>query len=198
MKEPEAISNLANSFSKLPGVGNKSSERMAYAFLRLSKEEQKEFLMAMDGAMNKVHPCPICGLYTDRDKCEVCSDENRDQQTLCVVSDIKDALAIEKMGVFGGLYHVLGGALSVSKGVGVEDLSIDSLLGRIEGGKFKEVILALNPTLEGETTALYIAKILEGKDLSITRLGVGLAMGSTLDYADSLTLSKAFEGRKKI
>lgn len=198
MKELISIEALTNSFSKLPGVGNKSAERMAYAFLRLTKEDQDEFLASMGKCMESIHPCPICGLYTEDEKCSVCADEERDQTTLCVVTDIKDALAIEKMHAYNGLYHVLGGTLSASKGIGIEDLSIAKLLERVEQGTIKEIILATNPTLDGETTALYIAKILEGKEITVTKLGRGLPMGGNLDYADSLTLEKAFEGRSKL
>jgi len=128
----------------------------------------------------------------------VCSDETRDHTTIVVVSEPKDALAIEKMNNYHGLYHVLGGSISASKGIGAEDLAIDPLLARVKNDGVKEVILATNPTIDGETTALFIAKLLEGTGVTVTRLGYGLPMGSSLDYADSLTLTKAFEGRKKI
>jgi recombination protein RecR len=198
MKELATISALIDSFSKLPGVGVKSAERMAYAVLAMREEDVLEFSKALADAKNKVHKCPLCGLYTEGEKCEICSDPNRDHQTLCVVSDVKDALAIEKMGNFHGVYHVLGGVISASKGIGAESLRIDSLLSRVKDEGVKEVILATNPTLDGETTALFVAKLLEGKGVAVTRLGYGLPMGSSLDYADSLTLSKAFEGRKKL
>ncbi|MCH3909627.1 MAG: recombination mediator RecR [Bacilli bacterium] len=198
MKELPTITSLINSFGKLPGVGVKSAERMAYAILSFSKEDQEEFSKAILAAGNKIHHCPICGLYTEDDKCEICSDMNRDHTTICVVSEPKDAIAIEKMNAFHGVYHVLGGLISLSKGIGCDSLHIDSLLMRVKEDKVKEVILATNPTLDGETTAMYVAKLLEGKGVTVTRLGYGLPMGSSLDYADSLTLSKAFEGRKKI
>jgi recombination protein RecR len=198
MKELATISALIDSFSKLPGVGVKSAERMAYAVLAMREEDVSEFAKAIGEAKSKVHKCPICGLYTEGEKCEVCADLKRDHQTLCVVSEVKDALAIEKMGTFQGVYHVLGGVISATKGIGAEALSIDSLLARVKDDGVKEVILATNPTLDGETTALFVAKLLEGRGVSVTRLGYGLPMGSSLDYADSLTLSKAFEGRKKL
>jgi recombination protein RecR len=198
MKELSTISALIDSFGKLPGVGIKSAERMAYAVLSMRKEDVAEFSKALDDAATKVHKCPICGLYAEDDKCEICLDPARSHETIVVVSQAKDALAIEKMSTFHGIYHVLGGTISAAKGIGAEDLSIDPLLSRIEKEGVKEVILATNPTLDGETTALFVAKLLEGKDVTVTRLGYGLPMGSSLDYADSLTLSKAFEGRKKI
>jgi recombination protein RecR len=198
MKELQSVNALINSFSKLPGVGVKSAERMAYAVLAMRQDDALEFAKALEDATKKVHKCPVCGLYTEGEKCEICLDPERDHQTICVVSDVKDALAIEKMAKFQGVYHVLGGVLSASKGIGAENLAIDSLLARVKQDGVKEVILATNPTLDGETTALFVAKLLEGKGVTTTRLGYGLPMGSSLDYADSLTLSKAFEGRKKL
>lgn len=198
MKELSSISSLINSFSKLPGVGVKSAERMAYAVLRMREEDVAEFAKALENAVTKVHRCPICGLYTEQDQCDVCADPLRDHSLICVVSEAKDALSIEKMNKYRGVYHVLGGVISASKGIGAENLAIDSLLQRVTAGHVQEVILATNPTLDGETTALFVAKLLEGKNVTVTRLGYGLPMGSSLDYADSLTLSKAFEGRKKI
>lgn len=198
MKEPSSISALVDSFSKLPGVGVKSAERMAYAVLAMRQEDADQFSKAITEVKAKVHPCPICGLCTESDKCDICSDPSRDQSTIAVVSQAKDALQIEKMNDYHGLYHVLGGSISASKGVGADDLAIDPLLLRVKKGGVKEVILATNPTIDGETTALFIAKLLEGTGVTVTRLGYGLPMGSSLDYADSLTLSKAFEGRKKI
>jgi recombination protein RecR len=198
MKELPSISALIDSFSKLPGVGVKSAERMAYAVLAMREEDAKEFASSIEQVKTRVHRCPICGLFTENEKCEVCSDETRDHTTIVVVSEPKDALAIEKMNNYHGLYHVLGGSISASKGIGAEDLAIDPLLARVKNDGVKEVILATNPTIDGETTALFIAKLLENTGVTVTRLGYGLPMGSSLDYADSLTLTKAFEGRKKI
>lgn len=198
MKELPSVTALIDSFAKLPGIGVKSAERMAYAVLMMRKEDTEEFAKAIANASSKVHPCPICGLFTEGEKCDICLDPNRDHETLCVVSEFKDALAIEKMNAYHGVYHVLGGTISAIKGIGAENLRIDTLLQRVSQDHVKEVILATNPTLDGETTALFIAKLLEGKNVVVTRLGYGLPMGSNLDYADSLTLTKAFEGRKKI
>jgi len=198
MKELASLNALIDSFSKLPGVGVKSAERMAYAVLNMREEDAKQFSEAIQAVKNKVHHCPVCGLFTEGEKCEICLDETRDRTSLVVVSEPKDALSIEKMNSFHGLYHVLGGSINASKGVGAEDLAIDPLLHRVKTEGIKEVILATNPTIDGETTALFIAKLLEGSGVTVTRLGYGLPMGSSLDYADSLTLLKAFEGRKKI
>jgi recombination protein RecR len=198
MKPLASLEALANSFSKLPGVGIKSAERMAYATLGMKEEDREEFIKSLSDVGTRIHSCPICGLYTESDKCEICSDPSRDQTSLCVIASAKDAYAIERTGSFHGLYHVLGGLLSASKGIGANDIKIDELISRVKDKKIKEVIIATNPTLDGETTALFIAKLLEGTGANVTRLGYGLPMGASLDYADSLTLSKALEGRKKI
>jgi len=200
MKELQTVASLIDSFGKLPGVGVKSAERMAYAVLAMKSEDREEFAKAIEAASTKIHRCPLCGLYAEgeKEKCEICEDPKRDHATICVVSEIKDALAIEKMNSYAGTYHVLGGVISASKGIGEENLTIDALLGRVKNENIKEVILATNPTLDGETTALFVAKLLEGHNVKVTRLGYGLPMGSSLDYADSLTLTKAFEGRKAI
>lgn len=198
MKELKSISILADSFQRLPGVGRKSAEKMAYSVLQMKKEAIQDFSDALIAVKNNVHKCPICGNYTEDDICDICKDPNRDKTKIIVVSDSKDILGFEKLRTFNGSYHVLGGVLSAINGVGVEDLTIDALLERIEKDKVTEVILATNPTVEGETTALYIAKILESKSINVSRLAYGLPMGGHLEYADSLTLSKALEGRKKI
>lgn len=198
MKELSAIAELIDAFEKLPGVGTRSAERMAYAVLAMPSVDKEAFAKAFQDADKNVRLCKECGLYSEEDTCEVCQDASRNHELLCVVAHVKDALAIEKMNSYNGLYHVLGGLLSASKGISPEDLSIDKLLHRVDENHVQEVIIATNPTLEGETTALFLAKLLEKKGVTTTRLGYGLPMGASLDYADSLTLSKAFEGRKKI
>ncbi len=198
MKELSSIVSLTDSFSKLPGVGNKSAERMAYAVLGMSNESKEQFIHAIEDVGSKIHKCPICGLYMEGEGCPVCSDETRDHSTIVVVSEYKEALAIEKMNSYHGLYHVLGGLINASKGILAGDIAIDPLLHRLENGAVKEVIIAISPTLEGQTTGLFIAKMLEGKNVIVTRLGYGLPMGASLDYTDALTLSKAFEGRRKL
>lgn len=198
MNDSPTFASLIDSFSKLPGIGAKTAERMAYAVLEMREEDAMEFSDAIANVKKRIHKCPKCGLYAEGELCEVCSDHNRDQSTLIVVSYPKDAYSFERISGFRGLYHVLGGVISPSKGMGMGELAIDSLLKRIDELEVKEVILATNPTLEGETTALFLAKMLEGKDLTVTRLAYGLPMGASLDYADALTLSKALEGRKKL
>ena len=168
---------------------------MAYAVLNFKDEDREEFSRALHNLGERVHPCPECGMYTENEgKCDICLDATRNHQLVCVVSEVKDIIAIEKMNSFQGVYHVLGGSINLAKGIGAEDLRIASLLKRVQENNIQEVILATSPTIEGETTALFIAKLLEGK-ANVTRLGYGLPMGLSLDYADPLTLAKAFEGR---
>ncbi len=198
MKELPSIVSLVDSFSKLPGVGTKSAERMAYAVLSMKNESREQFAKALIDVGNKIHKCPTCGLYVEGEECPICDDETRDHSTIVVVSDYKDLLAIEKMNSYHGLYHVLGGLISASKGIGSDDIAIASLLHRVDNEHPKEIIIAISPTLDGQTTGLYIAKLLENKGVLVTRLGYGLPMGANLDYTDSLTLSKAFEGRRKL
>lgn len=198
MKELQSVERLVDSFSKLPGIGHKSAQKMAYSVLEMSDENVEEFSIALKEVKNKVHKCPICGSLTEEEICEICSDSKRDHTRIIVVSYPKDIFPFEKLGTYNGVYHVLGGTLSAINGVGVEDLSINDLLERIKKDNVQEIILATNPTIDGETTALYIAKLLENKSINVSRLAYGLPMGGHLEYADTLTLSKALEGRKKI
>lgn len=198
MKELKSITKLIDSFSKLPGVGHRSAEKMAYSVLEMEDEDVEMFSDALKDVKHSVHHCQICGAYTEDDLCEICLDDNRDKTKIIVVSYPKDIEPFEKLGNYNGQYHVLGGVLSAVNGVGIQDLRIDELEKRIDENKVQEVIIATNPTTEGETTALYLARILEKKNVNLTRLAYGLPMGGHLEYADSLTLSKALEGRKKI
>ena len=198
MEKLKALVRLEESLVKLPSVGRRSAERMAYALLSMDEEDLIEFSDALKNLKQSIHVCPICGFLTDGDKCEICEDKERDQDVLMVVSYPKDVIAFENAETYHGLYHVLNGAISLGKGGSVEDLNIDALLRRVNNNNFKEVIIATNPTIEGEATALYIAKLLEPKVNSVTRLAYGLQMGGNLDYTDSLTLSKAIEGRRKL
>ena len=198
MEKLKALVRLEESLVKLPSVGRRSAERMAYALLSMDEEDLIEFSDALKNLKQSIHVCPVCGFLTDGDKCEICEDKERDQDVLMVVSYPKDVIAFENAETYHGLYHVLNGAISLGKGGSVEDLNIDALLRRVDNNSFKEVIIATNPTIEGEATALYIAKLLEPKVNSVTRLAYGLQMGGNLDYTDSLTLSKAIEGRRKL
>ncbi len=198
MEKLKALERLEESFSKLPSVGKKSAERMAFALLEMEDEDLLEFSDAIKSIKKSIHTCPICGSLTEHDICDICSDKSRDRHTVLVVSYPKDVIAFEKAEGYNGLYHVLGGTISISRGKGIDELSIDSLLERIEKEEIKEVIIATNPTVDGETTALYLAKLLEKYEVNVTRIAYGLPMGGNLDYTDSLTLSKALEGRRKI
>lgn len=198
MEKLKALIRLEESLAKLPSVGKRSAERMAYAMLNMEDDDLVEFSDAIKNLKQSIHVCPICGFLTEEEKCEICSDNEREQDVLMVVSYPKDVIAFENAESYRGLYHVLNGAISVSKGASIEDLNIASLLQRVEQGSFKEVIIATNPTIEGETTALYLARLLADKVETVTRLAYGLQMGGNLDYTDSLTLSKAVEGRRKL
>ncbi len=198
MKDLKSVQKLTDSFARLPGVGHKSAEKMAYAVLEMEEENVFDFADALKEVKTHVHHCPKCGNYTEDDICDICSDEARDKTKIVVVSFPRDIASFEKLKSYDGLYHVLGGVLSAVNGVGINDLNIESLFKRIKEDGVKEIILATNPTTEGETTALYLAKLLEKEEVNVSRLAYGLPMGGYLEYADPLTLAKALEGRKKI
>ena len=198
MNQLKSLVRLQESLAKLPSVGKKSAERMAFAMLEMDDEDLKEFSEAIKDLKAKIHFCPICGNITEDETCDICQDESRDRSTILVVASPKDVLAFENAEGYHGLYHVLGGTISLSKGKGIEELNIASLMKRIDEENIKEIIIATNPTVDGETTALYLAKLLQDKNVNVTRLAYGLPMGGNLDYADALTLAKAIEGRRKI
>ena len=198
MEKLKALIRLEESLAKLPSVGRRSAERMAYAMLNMEDDDLNEFSDAVKNLKQSIHVCPICGFLTEGEKCEICEDQDRDPDTLMVVSFPKDVIAFENAEYYRGLYHVLNGVISLNKGQSVDDLNINSLLKRVEEHHFKEVIIATNPTIEGETTALYLARLINDKVDVVTRLAYGLQMGGNLDYTDALTLSKAVEGRRKL
>ena len=198
MKNLKALERLIESLSKLPSIGKKSAERMAYAILDMDDDDVLEFSESLLNIKKSIHRCPICGNYAEGDVCDICADTDRDESLLMIVSYPKDVIAFENAEGYKGKYHVLNGVIAPSKGKGIEDLNFDSLIQRINEGKIKEVIIATNPTIEGETTGLYIAKKLEPYGLEVTRLAYGLQMGGALDYTDALTLSRALEGRRKL
>ena len=198
MSKLKALERLEVSLNKLPSVGKKSAERLAFAMLDMEEDDLKEFAEAISNLKESIHLCPICGNLTENEVCDICADESRDKSTIMVVSTPKDVLALEKAEDYRGLYHVLGGTISLSKGKGVADLRIKELMDRLESGEVKEVILATNPTVDGETTALYLAKLIEPLNIEVTRIAYGLPMGGNLDYTDSLTISRAIEGIRKI
>ena len=198
MENLKSLEVLQEQLSKLPGVGKKSAERMAYTLLDYDQEDLEDIARAISSLKQKIHFCPICGMISDIDGCYICDDSTRDQSTVMIVSYPKDVMSLEKSGAYHGLYHVLNGELSLAKGINIDSLNIDSLFARLEKSDIKEIILATNPTLDGETTSSYLNKLLEKYEIKITRLAYGLQMGGNLDYVDPLTLSKALEGRHKI
>ena len=198
MEKLKALVRLEESLVKLPSVGRRSAERMAYALLGMEEEDLLEFSDALKNLKQSIHVCPICGFLAEQENCEICESKDREQDILMIVSYPKDVIAFENAETYHGLYHVLNGVISLGKGGSVEDLNIDALLERVQKQHFNEVIVATNPTIEGEATALYIAKLLENKVGNVTRLAYGLQMGGNLEYTDSLTLSKAIEGRRKL
>ena len=198
MKPLKSIEQLTNSFSLLPGVGHKSAEKMAYSVLTMTEEQANEFSQEILRVKREIKQCKKCGNYCEGDFCEICQDESRNKQKIIVVSSPKDIEAFERLNDFDGVYHSLNGVISAIKGIGIEDLNVESLFNRIKQDDVKEIILATNSTLEGETTGLYLAKLLEKYDIVVSRLAYGLPVGAHLEYADTLTLSKALEGRKKI
>lgn len=196
MHELKVIEDLIASLKVIPGIGNKSAERIAYEFLKMDEGKVNSLINALTNIKKDVSICPNCGAYIENDTCEFCLDKSRNQDTLIVVSSYKDVLAFERLPSFHVKYHILNGSISPSKGISASDINISKLLSRIEQEQIKEVILATNPTIDGETTALYIAKLLEKYDnIKISRLAYGLPMGANLDYTDDLTLSRALEGR---
>lgn len=198
MKYPQTFENLINGLKKLPGVGAKSAERMAYQILNMDDEDIHNLANSLIDSKNKLVRCKKCGCMSEGELCEICKDDSRDNHTLCIVQNTKDVYALEKAKNYSGVYHVLNGVISASLGVTPNDLNLQELINRIENDEIKEVILATNPNIEGETTALYIAKLLDGKNVEVTRLAYGLPVGASLDYADEYTLIKAMQGRRKL
>ncbi len=194
---PKSLQKLIDSFRLLPGVGAKTAERYAFTVLDFTEEENQAFVSALISTHSSIHKCQTCGNLAEEDECLICKDKTRDHNLICVVQHPKDIIAIQRVQDYRGVFHVLHGAIATSKGILPSDLNIASLLNRVNETT-KEVIIATNPTLEGETTAMYIAKLLFEKDINVTRIAHGLPMGGHLDYADELTLAKAMEGRQKI
>lgn len=193
-----AIEKLVVQLSKLPGVGRKTAQRYAYFVLGMDSEQTLEMARALEEAAKNVHPCPICGMYTDLEKCELCSDPRRTDEIICVVSDPKDVVAMEKTREFLGKYHVLFGSLSPMDGIGPNELRINALMDRCKEGKVKEVILATDSDAKGDVTASYIAKLLKPLGITATRIARGIPIGGNLEYIDEVTLLKALEGRREM
>lgn len=194
---PVAIEKLIEEFAKLPGIGQKTAQRLALHVLNLPEDEVKEFAGALVKARGTIKYCSVCGNFTDKDPCAICSNPNRDKSIICVLEQPKDIITIEKVKEFNGLYHILHGNLSPMQGRGPQDIRIRELVSRMKE-EIKEVIVATNPNIEGEATAMYIAKILKPLDVKVTRIAAGVPVGGDLEYADEVTLSKALEGRVEI
>ena len=194
MRQPEVIERLVNRFAALPGVGRKTAQRYAYAVIEMSDEDAKSFAEAITEVKEKVKFCSVCGNLTDKDVCDICSSRSHD--VICVVAEPKDVLALERVAGRTFVYHVLGGTLSPLDGRGPEKLRIKQLLSRLDG--VKEVIMATNPDVEGEATAMYIARLLRPLGVKVTRLAQGISMGSEIEYADEVTLTRALESRTEI
>jgi len=194
----DPVTRLIEEFNKLPGIGPKSAARLAYHLLRLPEDEARSLAEAIVAVKEKTVLCSTCQNITDRDPCAICADENRERSMICVVEEPLDILALERTGYYKGRYHVLHGVISPMDGVGPEDLKIRELLPRLEGGMVKEVILATNPNLEGEATAMYLHRLISPLGIKVTRLARGLPMGGDLEYADEVTLTRALEGRQEL
>ena len=196
----ESLRLLAEQFARLEGVGKKSAMRMAFSILELNEEEAKAFSQAILDAKEKIHLCPVCQNLTDRDVCPICADENRDHSLICVVSDARTVLAMEKVREYRGTYHVLHGLISPMNGITPDQLKIKELLERINDPEdpVDEVIVATNPTVEGEATAMYLSRLLKPLGVQVTRLAYGVPVGADLEYADEITLFRALEGRREV
>ncbi len=192
----DSLQRLVAQLSKLPGIGRKSAQRLAYFLLAQPKEEAEALAQAILQARQSVRRCSVCGNYTDEERCAICRDERRDRRLLCVVRDPRDVAAMERTRDYNGLYHVLHGVISPMEGVGPEDIAIKELLGRLDG--VEEVILATNPDIEGEATAAYIARLLKPFGLRVSRIAHGMPVGSDLEYTDEITLSRAMRGRTSL
>ena len=194
----ESLSRLAEKFGRLEGVGKKTAMRMAFSILELEAEEAEDFARAILDAKEKIHLCPVCQNLTDREVCPICADEERDRSVICVVTDARTVLAMEKVREYRGTYHVLHGLISPMNGITPEQLKIKELLARVATGEVGEVIVATNPTVEGEATAMYLSRLLQPFGVRVTRLAYGVPVGADLEYADEVTLYRALEGRRDV
>ena len=199
MKFPKSLEELIDCFKLLPGIGEKNAERLSFAVLKFSDENAEKFSTAINNVKTKIVKCERCNNLTEDSKlCLVCADDTRDSSTICVVESTKDLILFEKSNAFKGKYHVLEGLISPLEGINPEDIKINQLINRIKEEDIKEVILALNMSMEGETTALYITKLLEGTDVTVTKIAAGIPVGADMEYLDSLTIQRALEGRNKV
>ena len=194
----ESLQTLADKFGALPGVGKKTAMRMAYSVLELPEEDAREFARAIIDAKEKIHLCPVCQNLTDREVCSICEDLGRDKSVICVVEDARDVSSIEKVREYRGLYHVLHGVISPMNNITPDKIKIAELLSRLAGDDVKEVIVATNPTVEGEATAMYLSKLIKPLGIKVSRLAYGMPVGGDLEYADEVTLFRALEGRRDV
>ena len=195
---PAALQNLADQFARLPGIGGKTAQRLAFHVLELPQSEAEEFSQAILEARSQVHTCPVCQNLTDRALCAICDDPTRDQGLICVVADPRDVIAMERSREFRGVYHVLHGVISPLNHVTQDDIKLRELLARVAEGNVREIIMATNPDTEGEATAMYISRLLRPMQIKVTRLAYGISVGSQLEFTDEVTLQRALEGRQEI
>lgn len=195
---PSSLEQLIDSFKYLPGIGEKTAERLAFAVMDMDEEIVEQFSINLNKVKNSIHRCPICNGLTDLEKCIICDNKNRDDAVLCVVEDPKSVFLFEKLGLFKGKYHVLKGLISPLDGVNPEDIELEKLIERIKTNSFKEIILAFKPSIEGETTSLYIKRILGDMNLSITKIASGIPIGADMEYIDAMTLERALMDRKNV
>ena len=194
----EALEHLAEQFGRLQGVGRKTAMRMAFSTIELDADAAREFAEAIIEAKQKIHECPVCGNLTDKDICSICEDQTRDRTVICVVEDVKAVMSIEKVREYKGVYHVLGGVISPINGITPDKIRFAELIARVNKEDVKEIIVATNPTPDGEVTAMYISKYLKPLGIKVTRLAYGIPVGSDLEYADEVTLGRAIEGRQDV
>ncbi len=193
-----SLNELINQFSRLPGIGKKTAQRLAFSILEQPPERAKAFAEALVNAREKIHFCKVCQSLTDLEICPICSNEHRDKSVICVVEDPKDVMAFERTREFSGVYHVLHGVISPLDNITPEDLKIKELMARLGTGEVKEIIMATNPTVEGEATASYLSRLIKPMGIKVTRLAYGVPVGADLEYADEYTLARALEGRNEI
>lgn len=194
---PVSLEKLIEQFEKMPGIGHKSAVRLAFYVMNMSEEKAQSLISSIEGAREKVHLCAQCQNLTDEDLCEICSSPRRDKSVICVMESPKDVTALEKTHEYNGLYHVLHGALSPMDGISPDDIKIRELMARL-GGDVHELIMATNPTVEGEATAMYIARLVKPMGIKVTRIAHGIPVGGDIEYADEVTLARAMEGRREI
>ncbi len=195
---PKPLGRLVNELSKMPGIGGKTAQRLAFHILSLTDEEAKALAFAISDAKESMKYCSVCGNLTDREPCAICSDAARRRDVICVVESPKDVMAMERIKEFDGLYHVLHGAISPMDGIGPEDINLKQLIIRLQNQDVKEIILATNPNIEGEATAMYIARLIKPSGIKVSRIANGIPVGGDLEYADEVTLLKAMEGRREL